>query len=120
MLQDFRKYRNAHSKYQNFFKQKQTILYLLQPMFQLSPAQKRHLLALRQTYLMQLAMISKSRQQLLLQLQQVPGPQGVSHQELFSARVASDTIIQQLQDCSALEHKLYIQNFIAAAHGVSS
>lgn len=89
-------------------------------MLQFTPAQKCRLLALQQTYLMQLAVISKNRQQLLLQLQQVPEPQGMSHQELFSACAMSDTILQQLQDCSALEHKLYIQYFIAAAHGVSS
>lgn len=99
---------------------KSTVCYLLQPMLQFTPAQKCRLLALQQTYLMQLAVISKNRQQLLLQLQQVPEPQGMSHQELFSARTMSDTILQQLRDCSALEHKLYIQYFIAAAPGVSS
>lgn len=92
----------------------------MQSMMQFTPAQKRQLFALRHSYITQLALISKRRQQLQQQLFSSPAAWGVSKDEMLDSHMTVDAVTQQLQDCAGLEHKLFIQYTIAVAHGVSS
>ena len=89
-------------------------------MKQFTPAQKRAVFALGRHYITQLALISTRRQQLQQQLLNSPAARGLSKDEMLNSHMKLDAITQQLQECAALQHKLFIQYTIAVAHGVSS
>ena len=86
---------------------------------QFTQRQIKRLLALRRTYITQLVLMSKRRQQLLHQLQAQSLPQDISRDYLSSRHVTIDSIPRQLEECENMEHVLYIQYVIAVAHGVS-
>lgn len=87
-------------------------------MMQFTQTQIRKLLALRQTYIQQLVLMSKQRQQVLRQLQNQSLSQ-VEREYLSSRHVTVDAIPQQLVECENMEYVLYMQYVIAVAHGVS-
>lgn len=87
---------------------------------QYTPAQKSRILALRRDYITQLALSSQHRQQLHQELLTSPGASGLSKDELIESHVTVRGITQQLEDCAAHEHKLFMQYTIAVAQGVSS
>ena len=91
-----------------------------QAMMQYTPAQKRQIFSLRRDYITQLALSSKRRQQLHQELLSSPGAAGVSKDELIDSHVAVRAIMQQLDDCAAHEHKLFMQYTIAVACRVST
>lgn len=89
-----------------------------QAMMQYATAQKRRIFALRQDYITQLALSLKHCQQLHQDLLSSPGASGLSKDELIDSHVTVRAITQQLEDCAAHEHKLFMQYTIAVARGV--
>ena len=85
---------------------------------QYTPAQKRRIFALREDYITQLALSVKRRQQLHQDLLSSPGASGLSKDDLIDSHVTVTAIMQQLEDCAAHEHKLFMQYTIAVARGV--
>ena len=81
-------------------------------------AQKDKLLALRQTFIIQLALIAARRQQLMQQLQRGPEPFGCSNVEMYAEHLNMEQINVRLQQNQVLRHKLWTQYYIAISSGV--
>ena len=86
---------------------------------QFTERQIRKLLALRRTYITQLVLMSRHRQQLLRQLQNQSPSQDIDREYLSSRHVTIDAMPKQLEECEKMEYVLYMQYVVAVAHGVS-
>ena len=90
----------------------------MQRIMQLTHAQKTRLLAMRQTFIIQLALITARRQELLQQLQVGAESMGCSNQEMYHEQLTVEDITQKLQESCVLRHKLWTQYYIAINQGV--
>lgn len=86
---------------------------------QYSSSQKHALYCIRRSYLQQLALIARRRQQLLQQLQAAPGALSTGIADLANNHLTVDNITQQLQELLAEEHTAYMMYLRKVGHEVS-
>lgn len=92
--------------------------FVVQPLMQFTVAQEVRLLAMRHIFITQLGLITQRRQHLAQQLHNVPKTVGISKEEMLHSHLAREACLQHLQECQALERKLFVQYMIAVCHGV--
>ena len=87
-------------------------------MLQYTADQKAAIFALRRKYITSMAHLSKNWQRLTQQMQSAPEAACIDGLELAASHNAMDDITQQLQECVAQEHLLFVDFMKKFAHEV--
>ncbi len=93
--------------------------FALQNILQFIDSQKTTLFRLRRAYIINMAHVSRRRQQLLRQLQAVPEAVGINNDQLEASYRCIDDLTKGLQRCTAQEGEVFIDYQGSVAHEAS-